>query len=67
VAWVLCNGISVRLETVLLSVQDRCIVCAKLTMGLEIVLDTHDGTPRWHGSCGISFRSVLETVSVGAR
>ena len=34
------NLISVRLETVLLSVQDRCMVCAKRTIGLEIVLDT---------------------------
>ena len=34
------NLISVRLETVLLSVQDRCMVCAKRTIGLEIILDT---------------------------
>jgi len=34
------NLISVRLETVLLSVQDRCMVCAKRTIGSEIVLDT---------------------------
>jgi hypothetical protein len=27
------------LETVLVSVQDRCTVCAKHTIGLEIVLD----------------------------
>jgi len=30
------------LETVL----DRCTVCAKDTIGLEIALDTPDGTPR---------------------
>ena len=35
------NLISVRLETVL----DRCTVCAKDTIGLEIALDTPDGTP----------------------
>ena len=34
------NLISVRLETVLVSVQDRCIVCAKRTIGLEIVFNT---------------------------
>ena len=34
------NLISVHLETVLLSVQDRCMVCAKRTIGSEIVLDT---------------------------
>ena len=37
---VMWNLISVRLETVLLSVQDRCMVCAKRTIGSEIVLDT---------------------------
>ena len=30
---------SVRLETVLVSVQDRCTVCAKRTIGSQIVLD----------------------------
>ena len=30
--WVLWNLISVRLETVLVSVQDRCTVCAKRTI-----------------------------------
>ena len=29
----------VRLETVLVSVQDSCTVCTKCTIGLEIVLD----------------------------
>jgi hypothetical protein len=28
------------------SVLDRCMVCAKRTIGLEIVLDAPDGTPR---------------------
>ena len=30
---------SVRLEMVLVSVQDRCMVCTKRTIGLEIILD----------------------------
>jgi hypothetical protein len=30
----------------LVSVQDWCMVCAKRTIGLEIILDTPDGTPR---------------------
>jgi hypothetical protein len=34
------------LETELASVQDRCIVCVKRSIGSEIVLDTPDGTPR---------------------
>ena len=33
------NLISVRLETVLVSVQDRYMVCAKRTIGSETVLD----------------------------
>ena len=36
---VLCNLVSVHLETVLESVQDRCMVCAKRTIGSETVLD----------------------------
>jgi hypothetical protein len=45
VTWVMWNHISVRLETILVSVQDRWMVCAKRTIGSEIVLDTPVGTP----------------------
>ena len=37
---------SVRLEMVLVLVQGRYTVCAKRTIGSDIVLDTPDGTPR---------------------
>jgi hypothetical protein len=40
------NLVLVHLEIVLVSVQDRCTVCAKHTIGLEIILDAPDGTPR---------------------
>ena len=40
------NPVSVRWETVLVLVQERCMVCAKRTVGSEIVLDTPNGTPR---------------------
>ena len=33
VTWVMWNIVSVRLETVLASVQDRCMVCAKCITG----------------------------------
>jgi hypothetical protein len=33
------NLVSVHLETVLVSVHDRCRVCAKHTIGSEIILD----------------------------
>jgi hypothetical protein len=42
----MANLVSVLLEMVLVSMQDRCTVCAKRTIGLEIVLDEADGTPR---------------------
>jgi hypothetical protein len=34
------------LDTVLVSVQDRCMLCAERTIGSEIVLDAHDGIAR---------------------
>ena len=36
----------VRLETVLVSVQDRYTVCTKCTLDSEIILNAPDGTPR---------------------
>jgi hypothetical protein len=50
--------LSVLLEVVLIFVPDRCMVCAKRTIGSEIVLDAPDGTPRLRGSNGSLFRSV---------
>jgi hypothetical protein len=40
------NLISVHLGTVLVSMQDRCTVCAKRTISSEIVLDATDGPHR---------------------
>jgi hypothetical protein len=37
---------SVYLVTVLILTQDGCTVCTECTTGLEIILDTPDGTPR---------------------
>ena len=36
----------VCLETVLVLMEDRCTVCAKRTIGLDIVLDAPYGTTR---------------------
>jgi hypothetical protein len=36
----------VCLEIVLISTQDRSTACIERTIGLEIVLDAPDGTPR---------------------
>jgi hypothetical protein len=40
------NLILVRLEAVLVLVQDRSIIYAKRTIGSEAILDTPDGTFR---------------------
>jgi hypothetical protein len=37
--WVMWNLVSVHLDTVLVSVQDWCMVCAKHAIGSEILLD----------------------------
>jgi hypothetical protein len=52
------NLILVYLETLLVLVQDSCMVYVKCTIGLNVALDTPDGTPRLRGSSGSSFRSV---------
>ena len=44
--WVIWNLVSVCLETMLVSVQDRCMVCTERTIGFEIILDALDGTAR---------------------
>jgi hypothetical protein len=43
---VMWNLVSICLETVLASVQDRSSVSVKHTIGSEIVLDAPDGAPR---------------------
>jgi hypothetical protein len=46
VTWVMSNLVSVRLERVLVLVQDRCMVCVEHTIGSVIILGGPDGTPR---------------------
>jgi hypothetical protein len=48
------NLISVRLDTELVSVQDRCMVCVKRTIGLEII-------------SGCSFYSVWNGANLDVR
>ena len=40
----LVESLFFHLETVLVSVQDRCTVCAKRTIDIEIILDAPNGT-----------------------
>jgi hypothetical protein len=46
VTWFVWNLVSVRLEMMLVSVQHRCMVCAKRTICSEITLEAPNGTPR---------------------
>ena len=46
VMWVKWILVSIHLEIVLVSTQDRSTVCAECTIGSEISLDAPDGTPR---------------------
>ena len=56
-----CFGLS---DIVLILMQDKCTVCVERTIGLDIVLDAPDGTPRRRWSCGISLLSVWNNVLV---
>ena len=58
---------SVCLEMVLVLMSDRCTVCAKRSIGSDIVLDAPDATPRGRGSCGISVGPFGDGVSVDVR
>jgi hypothetical protein len=56
----------VRLEIVLLLMQDWCSVCVERTVGSEIVLEAPDGTPKgtwvmWN-LVSIYFETVLASV-----
>jgi hypothetical protein len=46
VTWVMWNLVLIYIETVLSSVQNRCTVCTKRTIGIEIILDTLHRTHR---------------------
>jgi hypothetical protein len=58
VMWLMWNLVLVHSAMVLVSEQDRCTVCAKHTIGSEIVLDAPKGTSMLRGSSGSSFRSI---------
>ena len=58
------KALSVQLEIVLILTQGRCIVCAEHTIGLEIILDAPDATPRRRETCGMPFWSIWRWVFV---
>jgi hypothetical protein len=57
----------VLLEIVLLSVHDRCMVCAIRTTGSEIVLDAPDGTLSDEAQMEARFGPFGDSVSFSAR
>ena len=65
--WVMCKLVSVHLETVLVSVQDRCTVCAKGTIGSEIILDHPMELQGDVGHVESHFDPFGDGVSVSAR
>jgi hypothetical protein len=67
VMWVMWNLISVRLDMVLVSVQDRCTVCTERTMSSKIVLDKPEEHLGDMGHVESHFDPFGDCVSIGAR
>ena len=67
VMWVLWNLVLARLEIVLVSVQDRCMVCPKRTTSSKISLDTPDGLLGDIHLVEYHLGPFGDSVSVGAR
>ena len=65
--WVTWNLVSVCLEPVLVSVQDRCTVCTKRTIGSEIVLDAPDGTLGDEAQVEARFGLFRDSANLDAR
>ena len=65
--WVMWNHVSVRLETVLVSVQDRCTVCAKRTIGLDIVFNAPMVLLGHEAQVEARFSTFGDNASVGPR
>ena len=61
------NLVSVRLDIVLVLVQDRCTVCAIHTIGSEIILDAPDGTLGDEAQVEARFGLFGDSANVDAR
>jgi hypothetical protein len=61
------NLITVYLEIVLVSVQDRYTVCAKRTIGSEIILDAPDGLLGHKAQVEARFSPFEDSANLGAR
>ena len=65
--WVMWNLILVRLDTVLVSVQDRCTVCAKHAISSEIILDAPIGAPGDEAQVEDCFGTFGDSANLDAR
>ena len=63
----MCNLTSFCLETVFVSVQDRCLVYARCTIGLQIILDAPDGTIGDEAQVEARFGLFGDSVNLDAR
>ena len=61
------NHVSVHLEMVLVSVQDRCTICAKRTIGLEIILDAPMVLLRDEAHVEAHFGAFADSANLDAR
>ena len=50
-----------------MSVQDRCTVCTKYTIGSEIILDAPDGTPNDAAQVKAQFSPFGHSANIDAR
>jgi hypothetical protein len=64
--WVMWNLISANLETMSVSLQYRCMVCAEHTIGSKIVLDAPDGTPRGQAQLEARFSPFADSANLDA-
>jgi hypothetical protein len=58
---------SARLEMALVSIQDRCMVCAKRTISSVIVLDAPNGTPWYEAQMEACFSLFGDSATLDAR
>ena len=58
---------SFRLETVLVLVQNWCMVCARHTMGSEIILDAPDGALGDEAQVKARFSPFGDSANLDAR
>jgi hypothetical protein len=61
------NLVLVGLEIVLVSVQDMCTICAKTTIGLEIILDAQIVLLGDDAQVEAHLDPCRDSVSLGAR